>query len=802
MKKKLYLSLVITFAVFILAVINFAENGSASKGEGETKEQHASLPASIGEAPVFSEASVHDPSVIKVDDTFYVFGSHLASAKTQDLMQWEQLTTHVHNGNKLIPNVYEELAEAFEWANSDTLWAADVRQLEDGKFYMYYNACQGDSPRSALGVAVADDIEGPYKDLGIFLKSGMWGEPSEDGTIYDARVHPNTIDPHTFFDKEGDLWMVYGSYSGGIFILEMDKATGFPLPGQGYGTHLMGGNHSRIEGPYIQYSPETDYYYLYVTFGGLDVTGGYNMRVARSEHPDGPYYDAEGNLMSDVKSDPDLPLFDDRSIEPYAVKQMGNFLFKRYIGDPGTGSGTGYVSPGHNSIYYDEETKQMFLLFHSRFPETGEMHQIRVHQMFMNEAGWPVVAPYRYAGETLEKINRQDIAGDYKLINHGKDISAEIKESVYVTLETNNKMTGAVSGKWKKTSHYQAEFTIDGTVYNGIFLRQWDPDSESVVMTFTALSNEGEAIWGSRVESLTDNEVVEAVKADLSIADSGMVIADLELPLTGTRNTEISWSSSQPDIISDQGVVRRPAAGEEDAVVALTATITKGSVTATKSFSLTVPAQSEGRLAAHYSFDGTLEDSSGNAGAGTITGDRINNEGGTISYADGVSGQAAVFDGASGVRLPDGLISGNTYTVSLWLHPDELTMFTTAFFGARTDVNWISLVPRGHDGVNNDTMLWSNSGAWYDAGTGVKVETGKWTHVAFTVDSGQLKIYIDGVERFSGTGFPNVFTSTNALFALGVNYWDPPFKGKIDEVMIFQDTVLSAEEITELAQQP
>ena len=40
------------------------------------------------DAPTFKEASVHDPSVIKVDGTYYVIGSHLAAAKTDDLMQW------------------------------------------------------------------------------------------------------------------------------------------------------------------------------------------------------------------------------------------------------------------------------------------------------------------------------------------------------------------------------------------------------------------------------------------------------------------------------------------------------------------------------------------------------------------------------------------------------------------------------------------------------------------------------------------------------------------------------------------
>lgn len=56
-----------------------------------------------------------------------------------------------------------------------------------------------------MGVAVADKVDGPYKDLGIILKSGMWDQPSEDGTIYDARVHPNVVDPDTFYDAEGKL---------------------------------------------------------------------------------------------------------------------------------------------------------------------------------------------------------------------------------------------------------------------------------------------------------------------------------------------------------------------------------------------------------------------------------------------------------------------------------------------------------------------------------------------------------------------------------------------------------------------
>lgn len=292
--------------------------------------------------PKFGNVSVHDPSVIRVEDTYYVFGSHLASAKSKDLMSWTQISSGVTDDNVLIPNVTEELSETLSWAQSDTLWAPDVIQLADGKFYMYYDACKGDSPLSGLGIAVADEIEGPYKNKGIILKSGMSGI-GDDGEVYDATEKPNVVDPDVFFDKDGKLWMVYGSYSGGIFILELDPATGFPLEGQGYGKKLLGGNHARIEGPYMLYSPETNYYYLFLSYGGLDANGGYNIRVARSKHPAGPFEDSEGKAMLDAQGTPGV-LFDDPAYAPYGVKLMGNHEFVN-TDEEAAGAGAGYVSP-------------------------------------------------------------------------------------------------------------------------------------------------------------------------------------------------------------------------------------------------------------------------------------------------------------------------------------------------------------------------------------------------------------------------------------------------------------------------
>lgn len=39
-----------------------------------------------------ARVSVHDPSVVKDGNTYYVFGSHIEAAKTNDLQNWTRFT--------------------------------------------------------------------------------------------------------------------------------------------------------------------------------------------------------------------------------------------------------------------------------------------------------------------------------------------------------------------------------------------------------------------------------------------------------------------------------------------------------------------------------------------------------------------------------------------------------------------------------------------------------------------------------------------------------------------------------------
>jgi hypothetical protein len=178
------------------------------------------------------------------------------------------------------------------------------------------------------------------------------------------------------------------------------------------------------------------------------------------------------------------------------VKLMGNCEFLSVAGEP-IATTHGYVSPGGTSVHYDPHTHQYFLVFHTRFVGRGEEHEVRVHQMYMNADGWLVAAPHRYAGERKERLDRDDVPGDYKLINHGKDITPVVKTSTLITLQPDGTIAGTATGIWRLNHHNNLTITLNNTTYNGVFSTQWDDDQGAWVYAFSALSSDGASIWGS-----------------------------------------------------------------------------------------------------------------------------------------------------------------------------------------------------------------------------------------------------------------------------------------------------------------
>ena len=536
-------------------------------------------------AYTLNRVSVHDPSIVwePVSQTYYIFGTHRAAAKTTDLMNWTSFQAPWDNGyNKncsnaaafTIPQVtkvkkggveYDLNFNAFNWSKRGSssysvdgnMWAPDViwnRQMQKWCMYLSIN---GDNWYSSIILLTADKITGPYRYQAPVVMSGF-----HTGTAYKdtdlelvigtqsslpgryavgngwGRRYPNCIDPCVFYDEEGKLWMSYGSWSGGIWMLELDENTGlrdydvtYTLTGSGdgvtvdpyFGKKIAGGFYVSGEASYIEYIG--GYYYLFVTYGGLTAggvandynNGGYQMRVFRSDKPDGPYKDSKSSNNTAIFSSYLLNFGPDENDGNRGVN-----IFGAYTGWGNQAKGNyGERSQGHNSILAAEDGRT-YLVYHTRFQNWGESHQVRVHQVFQSKNGWLVVAPFEYTGEqvrsadiaTTQQIATDRIAGKYKLLTHNYKLDHRKKaaaEPVDIELKSDGTISGKVTGTWKiEEGTSYVTLKIGSTYYHGVMVEQTLEPSETTVPAFTAVAAAtGATVWGYQTEAATGIENVE-----------------------------------------------------------------------------------------------------------------------------------------------------------------------------------------------------------------------------------------------------------------------------------------------------
>ncbi len=513
--------------------------------------------------------SVHDPSVFKdKNGTYYVFGSHIDAAKSTDLQNWTRFTNgYATTNNVIFGNLSQNLAGAFAWAGENledcaggfSVWAPDVIYNpdyvnKDGSkgAYMMYFCTTSTYMRSVLAFGVSQNPEGPYQYVDTLIYSGFtsndsyatsstknvnrkytstnidelmaagkvtWNDQWFSGTNFNNGTFPNAIDPTIYYDKDGTMYMCYGSWSGGIFSIELDPATGKCIhPKSGttadgrlvdsyFGTKISGGHRKSGEGPFIEYNPDTDYYYLWVTYGGLTATGGYNMRVFRSKDALGPYVDPAGNAAV---------LGSNTNLDSVGLKVMGNYKFSSLS--------TAYMACGHNSVLRDDDGR-WYLLNHARFNTGNEFHEVRVHSMYFNSEGWPVVAPYEYSGDVMAEFGYEesDIVGSYEFINHGTDTSGNVHNFSSIQLNADGTISGAESGTWQQAEDSSAAvINVGGRTYHGYFLAAQDEtNQDKVVMSFTAVGNNNQTVWGAK--TVAYNGTPREGKIDYTNTDSSLI---------------------------------------------------------------------------------------------------------------------------------------------------------------------------------------------------------------------------------------------------------------------------------------
>lgn len=688
------------------------------------------------------------------------------------------------------------------WTVAGNMWAPDVIYNPTLQKWCYYLSLNGPVWNSCIILLTANSPEGPYVYQGPVVFTGFNNDtdPSVSFRQTDLEIvlgkqnalparynkgnqwgtyWPHAIDPCVFFDEEGRLWMTYGSWSGGIYILQLDRETGLRdytvTYGSDYaakdasvtsdpyfGKKIAGGYYVSGEGSYIQHIG--DYYYLFMSYGGFSPDGGYEMRIFRSAAPDGPYKDSRGTSAIYTSWQ--------KNFGTDAATDRGEKIMGAYKWDFMT---VGECAQGHNSAVTDEEGRA-FVVYHTKFNDGTYGHQVRTHQLFTNRDGWLVCAPFEYKGEattdrqiaSTELFDRQRITGEYRILWHKYRMKHQDYEEITpatIQLHENGTVGGDYTGTWRtETGTAYITLVLNRTTFKGVLVEQQIDPTTIQALCFTAMSSEGVNVWGCKMEP--QYAVAYNVNnVEIPIKNGTNVNRNLELYQPMSHGATLEWQSSRPDVISATG---KYAPEAENVPVELTARISCGryfwqdtySVTATKEI---IPAGDYlGGLRAYYNFDDIELTNHYNT---TQRGTLLRQTNGTRpELIEDVSRFGKV------LHQHFGTSDANSCSYTRFTNPlkdaDDLNGFSLSMWIKRTDANawdaiWCFYNAAAPSGSGSRLYLTGNSYIGYNDGRGNYfdinhpgqstcdyIPVGQWTLVTLTFSTANgCRLYINGVRK-------------------------------------------------------
>ncbi|ASB47731.1 arabinan endo-1,5-alpha-L-arabinosidase [Alkalitalea saponilacus] len=496
---------------------NGDETGNQQEFRGPRYSDDYSMISSWSSRNSWNLANVHDPTVVKDGDYFYMYQTdasygnvhvghgHFPVRRSRDLVNWEfygMAFDHVPLWVKdSLNNMRSRMDPPLPAIENPEygFWAPHISKVGD-EFRMYYsivvinpivgnNSDYSWTERAFIGLAVSRDLASNlWEDRGMVVCS----EP--DGLETYSRTGPhdwsgyfqfNAIDPSFIVTPEGEHWLIYGSWHTGIAAVQLNPETGKPDSWnslEDYGVRIAGrGNLATnrwqaLEAPEIVYNEETGYYYLFLAYDELSVA--YNTRVARSKSITGPYLGIDGgNVTEGAECWPMLT-------HPYAFS--GHH---------------GWVGFAHCSVFRDPDTGQWFYASQARLPEnlpgvnaSNAIMMGHVREIEWTSDGWPVVMPQRYAAVPETDINKEDLVGRYDVIIKSYDYQ-KIQNSRTAEFHSDGRVTGALSGTWNFDEE-KKRLTIGNLELIVKDAWDWEASPRKTTITFSGLTSDGRPVWG------------------------------------------------------------------------------------------------------------------------------------------------------------------------------------------------------------------------------------------------------------------------------------------------------------------
>ncbi len=296
-------------------------------------------------------------------------------------------------------------------------------------------------------------------------------------------MQTNAIDPTVVVTPAGEHWMYYGSDYDGICVLKLDPATGLEasigdrgvrVVQRGVTGNFINGN---LEGAEIIYNTAQSKYYLFMSYDWLQTK--YNVRVARSDNPQGSFYDFNGN---DVNIPHDAaPMI----VAPY-----------QFIGH------SGWQGTAHCGVFNDG-AGQYYMAHQERPGASTYSMDLQARKIFWMPNGWAVVSPERYAWEDDSLVAKDSLSGSWEQIILGYSIvpgysaeqtSANFQVASTVTIDAGGTINSNAGNTWVYTAPWPTINWATGSV-NKLFVQKGhDWENKKSIIIFTSLNEAGTSV--------------------------------------------------------------------------------------------------------------------------------------------------------------------------------------------------------------------------------------------------------------------------------------------------------------------
>ena len=249
--------------------------------------------------PILTDVFTADPAPLVDGDTVYLYTTHDEAPPRQWLVMNDWLCYSSKDMKTWTPHGPVASKDTFEWGTHDA-WAAQTIK-KDGKYWLYVTLCgKGQYSGRAIGVAVSDKPEGPFKDA--------IGKPLVWDSMTPGPVGWDDMDPSVFIDDDGTPWLAWGHT---MLYLAKLKPNMIELDGEIRMMRLP----NYTEGPWL-FKKDGTYYMIYVShiLNGFHEMASY----ATAKTLDGPWT-PHGIMCRDTKNSD--------CIHPGVAEFKGNWYF-------------------------------------------------------------------------------------------------------------------------------------------------------------------------------------------------------------------------------------------------------------------------------------------------------------------------------------------------------------------------------------------------------------------------------------------------------------------------------------------